>query len=82
MTDIVYVVKIDKKVAGGTHLGYMFDTTTCSELFCGRLVNQENGKFYFELNGSEALIIIPHRWIQWMAPSKNHWHINKEKGND
>ena len=82
MTDIVYVVKIDKNVADSARLGYMFDTTTCSELFCGRLVNQENGKFYFELNGSKALIIIPHRWIQWMAPSKKHWHINKEKEND
>ena len=29
--------------------------------------------FYFELNSSDALVIIPHSWIEWMAPSKIIW---------
>ena len=39
-------------------------------MFCGALVNQTDGNFYFELNGSRAMVIIPHSWIEWMAPSK------------
>lgn len=46
-----------------------FRTTTIKKYFCGELVNQYDGKFYFELNSPEkALVIIPHKHIEWMAP--------------
>lgn len=73
MTNIYYIVKVKEDNFNSCELGYMFRKTTCSKLFCGRLVNQNNGNFYFELNGSNALVIIPHSWIEWMAPSKNLW---------
>ena len=70
MNDVCYIVKINQSKTNNDELGYMFHKTICSKLFCGRLVNQNDGKFYFELNGSNALVIIPHSWIEWMAPSK------------
>ena len=70
MNNTYYIVKIDKDKLDTSELGYMFYKTTCANLFCGRLVNQNNGNFYFELNNSEDLVIIPHSWIKWMAPSK------------
>lgn len=73
MTDIHYIVKVNKTEIDSSELGYMFYKTTCSNIFCGRLVNQNNGNFYFELNNSNALVIIPHSWIEWMAPSKISW---------
>ena len=51
----------------------MFYKTTYSNIFRGRLVNQNGRNFYFELNSSNALVIIPHSWIEWMAPSKIIW---------
>lgn len=73
MTDIHYIVKINKDKIDSSELGYMFHKTTCSDIFCGRLVNQNDRNFYFELNSSDALVIIPHSWIEWMAPSKIIW---------
>ena len=73
MTNIYYIVKVNKDKVDSCELGYMFYKTTCSNIFCGRLVNQNNRNFYFELNDSNALVIIPHSWIEWMAPSKNLW---------
>ena len=73
MTNIHYIVKINQDKIDSNELGYMFYETTCSNIFCGRLVNQANGRFYFELNNSNALVIIPHSWIEWMAPSKILW---------
>ncbi|QIX89166.1 hypothetical protein [Enterocloster clostridioformis] len=34
-------------------------------------MNQTCKNIYFELNGNKALVIIPHDWIKWLAPSKN-----------
>ena len=73
MTDIHYIVKINKDKIDSSELGYMFYKTTCPNIFCGQLVNQNNENFYFELNNSNALVIIPHSWIEWMAPSKIIW---------
>lgn len=73
MTNIHYIVKVNKDKIDSSELGYMFYTTTCSNVFCGRLVNQNSRNFYFELNSSNALVIIPHSWIEWMAPSKILW---------
>ena len=73
MTDVYYIVKIKEDKIYSYELGYMFSETTCSKLFCCRLVNQNDKNFYFELNSSNALVIIPHSWIEWMAPSKKLW---------
>lgn len=71
--DIYYIVKIKENAQDG-----LFYQTTVNKMFCGILVNQLGGNFYFELNGSKALVIIPHSWIEWMAPSKE---LNKYGGN-
>lgn len=71
--DIYYIVKV-KDVTDD-----MFCKTTVNKMFCGKLVNQNDGKFYFELNGSNALVIIPHGWIEWMAPSKVLWDMQRKK---
>ena len=71
--DVYYIVKV-KDVTDD-----MFYKTTISNKFCGKLVNQNDGKFYFELNGSNALVIIPHSWIEWMAPSKKIWDLRRDE---
>ena len=73
MTDIHYIVKINKNKIDSIELCYMFYKTTFSNIFYGRLVNQNSRNFYFKLNNSNALVIIPHSWIEWMAPSKIIW---------
>lgn len=82
MIDVYYIVKIDRNKVDGNELGYMFYKTTCSNLFCGRLVNENSGRFYFELNNNDALVIIPHSWIEWMAPSKILWEKKDGKGSN
>jgi hypothetical protein len=70
--DIYYIVKIKENRVDG-----LFYQTTVNKMFCGVLVNHADGNFYFELNGSKALVIIPHSWIEWMAPSKE---LNRNGG--
>lgn len=70
MNDIKYMVKIDQKKMDEAHLGYMFRQTVCGHLFCGRLVNTNGKNFYFEMGEDNALVIIPHDWIEWMGPAK------------
>ena len=65
--DIYYIVELRDWYAYANNLP---ELTTIYPKFCAKLVNQNNGNFYFELNHSNALIIIPHNWIKWMAPSK------------
>lgn len=74
--DIYYIVKVKENGI----VDNLFYKTTAGHSFCGKLVNQNLGNFYFELNGSEALVIIPHGWIEWMAPSKVHWDLMRKKG--
>lgn len=47
--------------------------TTIKRDFCGFLVNNANGNFYFELNGCRMLVIIPYSWVEFMAPAKIHY---------
>ena len=44
--------------------------TTIKRTFCGSIENINTESIYFKLNGCNALIIIPHEAIKWMAPSK------------
>lgn len=71
--DIYYLVIVRENI-----LDPLWDKTTTHNTFCGKLVNQNNGRFYFELNGSGALVIIPHDWIDWMAPSQVLWDLRRK----
>lgn len=54
--------------------------TTIRRQFCGTLENISSTSLFFRLNGSDALVIVPHNKIEWMAPSKEFWDrgCNKE----
>lgn len=68
---IPYIVRLKEN--------FIMPNTTIRRTFCGFLVNNANGNFFFELNGSKMLVIIPYKEIEWMAPSKAHFEIYKEK---
>ena len=64
--DIYYIVELNEKADGELQC-----LTTIVPRFAGKLVNHNGVNFYFELNGHPgSVIIIPHSWIKWMAPSK------------
>lgn len=73
MEDIYYIVNIKEKYRHELRL------TTINKEFCGKIVNQTAGNIYFELNGSGGLIIIPHEWINWLAPSKVLWELRRQR---
>ena len=52
---------------------FFMPKTIIKRQFCGKLENITNGRFYFRLNGSNAVVIVPHTEINWMAPSKEFW---------
>lgn len=68
--EIYYIVTIKQEYI------HEFVLTTIHRRFCGKIVNQACANLYFELNGSGALVIIPHTWIETMAPSKELWDKN------
>ena len=51
----------------------MYCKSTIKNKFCGKIVHEENGRIFFKLNGSDALVIVPYDWILWLAPSKVLW---------
>jgi hypothetical protein len=73
--DIHYMVKVKQTGI----VDDLFYKTTAGYKFCGKLVNQDGRNFYFEINGSGGLVIIPHSWIEWMAPSKIHWDLMRKQ---
>lgn len=64
--EVYYIVTIKQEYM------HEFSLTTIHRKFCGKL-EYINSNFYFRLNGSNALVIIPHTWIETMAPSKELW---------
>ena len=58
---IKYIVKLKENF-------YMPKTTIKTE-FCGSIENITGSSIYFKIHGSNALVIIPHNKIEWMAPS-------------
>lgn len=70
--DIYYIVTLKPRYQNIPH-------TTINKSFCGKLINQNDGNFYFELNGSKGFVIIPHLWIESMAPSKVLWDIEQKR---
>lgn len=71
--NIYYLVKLKEGIEDN-----LYYRTTTKNQFCGKLVNNNGKNFYFELNGSNALVIIPHSWIEWMAPSKVLWNVESK----
>ena len=65
--DVYYIVRLKEN--------FTMPLTTINREFCGKIVNQNGSNFYFELNGSDALVIIPHKEVEWLAPSKELWNI-------
>ena len=65
--NIPYIVQLKE--------GFIMPNTTITNKFCGFIVNNANGKFFFELNGSRMLVIVPYKEIEWMAPSKVHYEM-------
>ena len=79
MKDINYMVRINSSHINRDPLGDMFSKTVCRNLFCGTLVNTNGSNFYFEMGEDKALVIIPHSWIEWMAPVEEE---KEENGTD
>ena len=64
--DIYYIVELNNRA-----YDKLQSLTTITPKFCGKLINHNGTNFYFELNGHPgSIVIIPHNWIEWMAPSK------------
>lgn len=72
--DIIYLVRIKLNVDDE-----LFYKTICSSIFSGSIVNQTSSNFYFKLKDSNDIVIIPHNYIEWMAPS-GIIKMDKEKG--
>lgn len=68
-SEIYYIISIKERYISELHL------TTITKEFCGRIENQTSTSIYFRLNVSNALVIIPHNWIEWMAPAKKLWQV-------
>ena len=63
-TNILYLVTIKEDYI------HKLSGTTIQNGFCGYEVNQAGRNIYFELYETNALVIIPHQWIEIMAPVK------------
>lgn len=58
---------------------FFMPMTVINRQFCGKLENITDSRFYFRLNGSNAIVIVPHSEIDWMAPSKEFWERGYRK---
>lgn len=47
--------------------------TTINKEFCGKLIHRTFKSLWFKLNGSNAYVVIPEQWIEYLAPSKVLW---------
>lgn len=62
---------------------FVMPNTTIKHKFCGYIENIGSHNIYFRLHGSNALVLIPHEKIEWMAPSEKLWkdgYIYEEGG--
>ncbi len=63
---IYYVVKIKERYM----IGKLCETKI-REYFVGEIVNETSTNLYFELKNTNELVIIPHKYIEWLAPEKD-----------
>lgn len=68
MEDYYYIVRIKEEYRNKLKL------TTINKEFCGKFIRQAHGNLYFKLNHSDALVIIPEKWIEFCAPSEMLWN--------
>lgn len=68
--EVIYMIRLNDNQIDRDELGYLFRETRCGKLFCGVLVNISCSHLYFEHGKNKELVIIPHRWVEWMAPVK------------
>ena len=71
--NIPYIVTIKDK-----YYDKLFDTIVCNK-FCGYLVNSNDANFYFELNYNHMLVIVPHSYIETMAPANRYFKNYREE---
>ena len=65
MNNIYYIVKLKNN--------FKMPLTTISKEFCGKILRTEKDYIIFELNASNAIVIIPLKAIYYMAPSSILW---------
>lgn len=51
---------------------FVMPHTTINRTFCAS-IEHISDRIYFKLHGSDALVIVPHDKIEWMAPSRILW---------
>ena len=65
--DIYYIVRLSDKV----YETHPIKKTNLKSIFCAKLVNFGQGKFYFEREEG-GMIIIDYKLVDFMAPSGEH----------
>ena len=65
--DIYYIVHLSDKV----YETHPIKKTNLKSIFCAKLVNFGQGKFYFEREEG-GMIIIDYKLVDFMAPSREH----------
>ena len=75
--EVKYVVRLNDAQIDRDDLGYMFRQSPCNKLFYGVLVNISATHLYFEIGEDKKLVIVPHKWVEWMAPVEEV--LKKEK---
>ena len=65
--DIYYIVHLNDKV----YETHPIKKTNLKLVFCAKLINFSNGKFYFEREEG-GMIIIDYKLVDFMAPSREH----------
>ena len=78
--EVKYMIRLNDNQIDRDDLGYMFRRTACSNLFCGILVNISGTHLYLEVGEDKKLVIIPHRWVEWMAPVKENFKEGQKNG--
>ena len=80
--EVKYLVRLNDGQIDRDNLGYMFRRTACNKLFCGILVNVSATHLYFEIGEDRKLVIVPHKWVEWMAPVKENFKEGQINGSD
>lgn len=62
--EVIYFVKLKDRYTQELH------KTKVVNVFAGTIVNQTASSLYFELKDTKELVIIPHKYILWLAPVK------------
>ena len=65
--DIYYTVHLNERVV----YEHPIKKTNLTNIFCAKLINFAQGKFYFEREEG-GMIIINHKLVDFMAPSREH----------